>query len=173
MVLHATQTDNKLEVFRVSDASNKKKDNISNENILERRFSRDSLFIFSLSSSLSHSIAKNLIKSIRTQSRRRLEAWKAFMVQRATTTTDAPSGHMASLGGITGITGAFPNAGYNKLFTQVWRWRWMLLLLMFMVLFFWMKNSLNVFSRKIKEFYTEKKTIRRRECCGECLLPLS
>ena len=36
------------------------------------------------------------------------------MVQRANTTTDAPSGRMASLGGI-----GFTNTGYNKLFTQV------------------------------------------------------
>lgn len=36
------------------------------------------------------------------------------MVQRANTTSDAPSGRMASLGGI-----GYQSAGYNKLFTQV------------------------------------------------------
>lgn len=36
------------------------------------------------------------------------------MVQRANTATDAPSVRMASLGGV-----GYPNAGYNKLFTQV------------------------------------------------------
>lgn len=39
------------------------------------------------------------------------------MVQRANTTSDAPTGatRMASLGGI----GGYQSAGYNKLFTQV------------------------------------------------------
>lgn len=48
------------------------------------------------------------------------------MVQRANTTTDAPSsGRMASLGGI-GLT----SGGYNKLFTQVWDERRSLLIVM-------------------------------------------